>query len=328
MQACALLDAEPADATVVAVLDTLPLKRVLLSKQANAFAQLLLHASSRFILSSGEHGAGSDASSDELDNLRSALDDLLQCAETLCSVQLQVLDARNKSETPANGVKGKSNKAKGKGKVARAVLPSTEDKVKAMNVFVDVLLSMLSSPVRLTRDVVKTTFRHFASECTPECIDVLMQSIMPTRGKGKKHDNEDDDDDVKMVDDDEVEHSHSHDDDSEHEDKDDEKESDDDDEDDDEDDDDEDGKGSEEDDELAEMRKYDEKLAEMLRQRRSKKADAKAAAVAAEHFRFRALDLVETALLQAASTHLLFQLLGPLLKVLRVCTGRTADVCN
>lgn len=41
-----------------------------------------------------------------------------------------------------------------------------------MNVFVDVLLSLLSSSVRLTRDTVKAAFRCFAVDCTPEAIDV------------------------------------------------------------------------------------------------------------------------------------------------------------
>ncbi len=49
---------------------------------------------------------------------------------------------------------------------------SAEDKAKAMNVFVDVLLSLLASSARLMRDAVKAAFRCYASECTTEAVEV------------------------------------------------------------------------------------------------------------------------------------------------------------
>jgi hypothetical protein len=86
------------------------------------------------------------------------------------------------------------------------------------------------------------------------------------------------------------------------------------------------GKEKEEDDDM-EMQEYDRKLAMMLQMRQKAKLNAKALALEATHFRNRVLDLVEVAVSQLEGHPLLFDVVMPLLKCLRVCCVRIKQVC-
>ncbi len=83
---------------------------------------------------------------------------------------------------------------------------------------------------------------------------------------------------------------------------------------------------AESDDELAEMKRYDAALSKMIKERQSKRANIKAAAVAAEHFRYRALDLIEIALAQAGPSPQLYTLAMPLLRCQKICIARMVRV--
>lgn len=283
--------------------DVIVPRRVVLSRQAGVLAQLLLHVASR-LLFAGE----------EDDSIEEGLGDLLMAAPVLCHTQLLV-QTHWETDTAAAGAGKRSKSKAGTGAAAAAPVlptPAPADKAKAMNVFVDVLLSLLSSSVRLTRDAVTSAFRPFAPECTSECVDVLMLAVMPrkqVRGAEAEAEAESDSDDDGSIPDvfdiEDRADSDSDDADSGS------------------------GSGSDSDSggsdvdsdageeeviEDAEMRRYDDALGKMLRERRSAKTDLRAAAVAAEHFRFRVLDLVDLAMTQVGPSPLLYTLAMPMLK--------------
>ena len=88
-----------------------------------------------------------------------------------------------------DGKKGKKGKGGGGSSDGVAVVvPSAEERVKAMDVFVDVALSLLASPSRLMRDAVNTAFRAFVSDATPAAIEALMKVVMPKSGGEKEGD--------------------------------------------------------------------------------------------------------------------------------------------
>ncbi len=74
------------------------------------------------------------------------------------------------------------------------------------------------------------------------------------------------------------------------------------------------------------MKRYDAALSKMIKERQSKRANIKAAAVAAEHFRYRALDLIEIALAQAGPSPQLYTLAMPLLRCQKICISRMVRV--
>lgn len=316
LEAVRLLDT-PVDAIpahVATALTATNLKRITISRQASSFAQLLLHLSGRLLCSSHESSAD--------DGLLGALGDLVQCAEALCAVPLQLASLWKDVGRSAAGTPGK--KKPKSAKVALLTLPGAEDVSKAAKVFVDVLLSLLSSSVRATRDVVASSFRCFASTCVREAVDMLIAAVTPS--KDTSHDSDSDghshsEDDVEEVD--AHDHDHSGSGSSSDEDaesnvaSDDSIESSSDD----------DEHGSDSDPELAEMRRYDEALAKMLRERQSHKAAAKAEQVASDHFRLRALDLVEVAIHQVGASPQLYEIVVPLLKCLKDSANKSEQVC-
>jgi hypothetical protein len=304
-------------AHVTAALATTDVKRVTISRQASSFAQLLLHLSGRLLCSSHESSAD--------DGLLGALSDLAHCAEALCAISLQLPGVwKDSGMAPTTTPGKKRSKA---AKAAAFSLPSTEDLSKAAKVFVDVLLSLLSSSVRATRDVVTASFRCFAATCVREAVDMLITAVTPSKEVPQDSDSEGhshSDDDVEDVEG----HDHHHRADSDHSDEGSGSESDTDSDENDSSDSSSEGDrhGSESDPELAEMRRYDEALAKMLRERQSHKAAAKAEQVASDHFRLRALDLIEVAIHQVGASPQLYDIVVPLLKCLKVSASKSEQV--
>jgi hypothetical protein len=278
-------------------------------------ASLLLHTGVRLVMSSDDVVS------------REAISDLVESAKVLCYLQFHLHPAL----TTGGALEGDStkDKKKKKRKGAALELPTVEEKQRAMNVFVDVLLSLLASPSRLLREAAKAAFRVFVPDCTAASIDALMKVTLPSRHAGEDGDSDDgesgsdDDDDSGSSgsgDDGElgaaidVEHGESSDDETADGDAETVKMN---------------GNGGgagdgddDDDEEMVEMKEYDRKLVEMLRMRKAAKVNARAVAQEAMHFRYRVLDLVDVALAKLESHPLLFNVVIPLLKCAAMCTKR------
>jgi hypothetical protein len=162
-------------------------------------ASLLLHTGVRVMLSPEDSVA------------REAIADLIPCSEVLCYIPVQLHDALTSkagagvsagagAATPSGKKAKKAGAGAGgsSGKAAAAVsvnVPSVEERTKAMDVFVDVALSLLASPTRLMRDAINAAFRAFVGDATSASIEALMKVIMPGSGSDSKTGDEDDDGD-------------------------------------------------------------------------------------------------------------------------------------
>ena len=74
------------------------------------------------------------------------------------------------------GKAGKGGKkGKGAGAAVAVTVPSAAEHAKAMDVFVDVALSLLAAPSRLMRDAVTAAFRAFVGDAPKSAIAALMK---------------------------------------------------------------------------------------------------------------------------------------------------------
>ncbi|KAJ3154275.1 hypothetical protein HDU89_008342 [Geranomyces variabilis] len=216
-----------------------------------------------------------------------------------------------------------------------------DEEHEPIEVLVDVLISFLAKPSALLRTLSQEVFKVFCTQLTKKAVDLIFE-VLSTKGgvAGASELFEDEDNDNAMdLDDPEGDEEDEEEDDEE---------DDDDDESDDEDDEDADaavdeelrlkikeamGKAAADEDEDSEeedfmgddeMGAFDDKLAEIFRQRKDIKSAKKDLKQQVMHFKYRVVDLLEVFIRKASDNPLIIELIMPLLNLLTT-TGRSAD---